>query len=66
MTGIENEVKKQKQEQTAKARTREAMKHESHQAAEQDSRLKHYVEKEKADLKRGAKDAEANKELRHD
>ena len=66
MTGIEKAIKKQKQEGAAKAATREAMKHESHQAAEQDSRLKHYVEKEKADLKRDAKEAEANKELRND
>lgn len=66
MTGIEKEIKKQKQQQAAKAATREAMKHESHQAADQDSRLKHYVEKEKSALKRDAKDAEANKELRHD
>lgn len=66
MTGIEKEIKKQKQEQAAKTATREAMKHESHQAADQDSRLKHYVEKEKAELRRGSKDAEANKELRHD
>ena len=66
MSGIEKEIKKKKQEQAAKTAARQAMKHESHQAAEQDSRLKHYVEKEKAELKRGAKDAEANKELRHD
>lgn len=66
MSGIEKEVQRKKQAQAGKTAAREAMKRESHQAADQDSRLKHYVEKEKAELKRDAKDAEANKELRHD
>ena len=66
MSDIEREVEKKKQEQAAQEKTRAAMKHESHQAAERDSRLKHYVEKEKAELKREAKEAEVNKDLRQD
>ena len=66
MSGIEKEVQRKKQEQAAQEKTRAAMKHESHQAADQDSRLKHYVEKEKAELRRDAKEAEINKDLRQD
>lgn len=64
MSGLEAEIRKKKQAEAAKAKTREAMKHESHQAAEHDSRLEHYVEQEKAGLKKTAKLSEANKALR--
>ena len=64
MSGIESEIRRKRQAEEAKAKTREAMKREGQEAAGQDSRLSHYVEKEKAALKKGARDVEANRNLR--
>lgn len=64
MSGLETELRRKKQAEDAKAKARQAMKHEAQQAAEQDSRLEHYVEQEKAGLKKGAKLAEVNRTLR--
>lgn len=63
MSGIEKEIARKKQQQTGQAKAREALKRETQQAKD-DSRLEHYVGKEKSELKRGAKEAKANKDLR--